>query len=53
MRWAGHVASIVRGEVQRVFWWENLMERTIGKPRLRRMILKYIFKKLDKGHRLN
>ena len=27
MRWAGHVASTGRGEVQTGFWWGNLMER--------------------------
>jgi len=24
MRWAGHVARMVRGEVHRGFWWGNL-----------------------------
>jgi hypothetical protein len=27
MRWAGHVASMGRREMQRGFWWGNLMER--------------------------
>jgi hypothetical protein len=27
MRWAGHVARMGRGEVYKVFWWENLRER--------------------------
>ena len=27
MRWAGHVASLKKGEVHRDIWWRNLKER--------------------------
>ena len=51
MRWAGHVARMVREEVHKGFWWENLRERA----RLEysgvdgSIILKWIFKKGDGG----
>jgi len=30
MRWAGHVARKVRGEVYTGFWWGNLRERDVS-----------------------
>ena len=55
MRWAGHVASMGRGEALTGFWWGNLRERdhwedpdTDGS-----MILRWIFKKWDVGYGLD
>jgi hypothetical protein len=31
MRWAGHVARMVRGETYTGFWWGNMRERTTWK----------------------
>ena len=49
MRWAGHVASMGRGEVHTGFWWGNLRERDHSEdPGVDgRIILKWIFKKWD------
>jgi hypothetical protein len=33
MKWAGHVALFGRGEAYTVFWWGNLRERPLGRPR--------------------
>jgi hypothetical protein len=33
MRWTGHVALCETGEVRTGFWWGNLRERPLGRPR--------------------
>jgi len=35
MRWAGHVASMGEGRGGSGFWWGNLRERPLGRPRRR------------------
>ena len=35
MRWEGHVARMGRGAVYTGFWWRNLRERSLGRPRRR------------------
>jgi len=47
MRWAGHVARMVRGEACAGFWWGNLRERDHwGDPGVEgRKILRLIFRK--------
>jgi len=35
MRWAGRVARMGRGEMYTGFWWENLKETSLGRPRHR------------------
>jgi hypothetical protein len=49
MRWAGHVARLVKGEVCIGFWWGSLKERARwGDPGVDgRIILGWIFKKWD------
>jgi hypothetical protein len=46
MRWAGHTASMGRGEVYTGFWWGNLRERDHwGDPGVdRRIILRWVFR---------
>jgi hypothetical protein len=50
-RWAGHVASMWRGEAYTGFWWGNLRERDhLGDPGVEgRVILRWIFRKLEVG----
>jgi hypothetical protein len=52
--WAEHIARMGRGEVRTGFWWGNLRERdhledtgVVG-----RTILRWIFRKWDRGHGL-
>ena len=51
IRWAGHVASIGRGEAYTGFWWGNLKERDILEdPSVEsRIIINWIFRKRDEG----
>jgi len=51
MRWAGHVASMGRGEAYTGFWWGNLRERdNLGDPGTdERIILRWMFRKWDVG----
>jgi len=51
VRWAGHVASMGRGEAYTGFWWGNLRERHhLGYPvKDGRIILRRIFRKWDVG----
>jgi hypothetical protein len=51
MRWAGHVARMGERRGYTRFWWENLRERDhLGDLGLDgRIILKWIFRKLDEG----
>jgi hypothetical protein len=55
MRWAGHVARMVRGEVHTGFWWGDLREgghlKDSGVDG--RIILKWFYKKWDGGHGLD
>jgi hypothetical protein len=53
MRWAGHVASMRRGEVCTRFWWGNLSEGDRrGDPGVDgRIMLGWIFKKWEVGVR--
>ena len=55
MRWAGHVSSRGGGEVYTGFRWENLRERDhLENPGVDgRIILRWIFRKLDEGHGLD
>jgi hypothetical protein len=48
MRWAGHVASMGRGEVCTGFWWGK---RPLGRPRRRwEDVIEKALKGLDGGH---
>jgi hypothetical protein len=50
MRWAGHVASMGRGEVYRGFWWGNLIERDhLGDPGLERDNIKMYLQEVGCG----
>jgi hypothetical protein len=51
MSWAGHVARMGKREVHTGFWWGDLREGDhLGDPgEDGRIILKWIFKKLDEG----
>ena len=51
IRWAGHVASMGRGEAYTGFWWENLRVRhRLGDPGVDGwIILRCIFRKWDVG----
>ena len=55
MRWAGYVARMGRVDVNTEFYWENLREGDhLKDPGLdERIILKWIFEKWDKGHKLD
>jgi hypothetical protein len=55
MRWAGHVASVGRGELYTGLWWGNLREIDhLDYPGLvGRIILRRIFRKCDVGHGLD
>jgi len=51
MRWAGHVALMVRGEVYTGFWWGNLREsHHMENPGIDgRLILRWIIRKWEGG----
>jgi len=52
MRWAGYVAHMgERRGVYLAFWWGNQPEgkRPLGRPRHRKIILRWIFRKWDVG----
>jgi hypothetical protein len=51
LRWAGHVASVGRGEACTGFWWANLRKRAqCGDPGIhRRIILRWILRKWGVG----
>jgi hypothetical protein len=54
MRWAGHVASMGRGEACTEFWWENLRKRVHwGDPDVDGRIILRIFRKWDVGYGLD
>ena len=49
-----HIAHMGRGEVHTRFWWRNLRERDrLEDPSIDRIILKWIFRKWDGGHRVD
>jgi len=51
MKWVGHVACMVRGEVNTGFWWGNLRERDHLEDSGidGRTILRWFFRKWDVG----
>jgi hypothetical protein len=55
MRWTGHVAHVGEREVHTGFWWGDLREgdHLIDPGIDGRIILKWIFKKWDRGHGLD
>jgi len=53
--WAGHAASVGKGEAYTGFWWGNLRVRDqLGDPDVDgRIILRWIFRKWDGGYGLD